>query len=66
MEIKSCFFAYNFALETGGALLFSNKIPKNIMNNYFSMNQAKLYYGNDYASDPFRMLLENSNGFLLD
>ena len=65
LEIEKNIFYNNSAYESGGAIMLANKIPKNIMENIFVMNKAQLYYGNDYASDPYRILFENTNSIYL-
>ena len=59
MKIEKNMFYNNRANELGGAILFANKIPKKILDNTFLMNKAHLYYGNNYASDPYRIIFEN-------
>lgn len=55
------FFTRNKATSSGGALMFNDKVLSNvIINNNFSMNEAK-QYGNDTASEPKRVLLTSLN-----
>ena len=65
LSLISNLFQWNRASMAGGALMFFKKLPLNFNsnsnNNTFILNKAEAY-GNDYASEPYRIFfLENEN-----
>lgn len=64
INLTSNKFRNNYASISGGALMFTYLIPKNFdKNNEFEDNLAE-GYGENYASEPFRVLFLGKNEFL--
>lgn len=64
LNLTSNKFANNYAFISGGALMFSSLIPKNFrINNEFENNLAD-GYGDNYASEPYRVLFLGKSEFM--
>ena len=61
-QIRESKFIKNIASISGGAIFFATSVLSSFdwKNNSFFENIAK-YYGNDWASPPFRLCLTNTN-----
>ena len=56
-------FLENFASVSGGAIMLADKIPTNLLSeNKFLKNSAN-YFGQDYASNPYRILFLSNQPF---
>ena len=59
--LKNCNFTNNYAFISGGAIFFESTIPSSFKKDesIYIKNVAK-YYGNDWATFPFRLCLTNN------
>jgi hypothetical protein len=48
-------FTQNTALDVGGAIYYNEFRPSNLLNNFYSSNQA--VYGNNYGSYPYSVVI---------
>ena len=56
-------FLENFARVSGGAIMLADKIPTDLLSeNKFIQNSAN-YFGQDYASNPYRILFLSNQTF---
>ena len=49
-------FNYNHAYQAGGALMFNEKTPRNLLNFNAFFNNTAQFYGENYATEKLRVL----------